>query len=52
MVTGLLIFLGIAGLAFATLLFLAGFAIPYAITLYIQDMVKTKVLPKFRKFDH
>lgn len=52
MVTGLLIFLGIAGTAFATLLFLAGFAIPYAITLYFQDMIKTKILPKFRKFDH
>ncbi len=52
MVTGLLIFLGIAGLAFATLLFLAGFAIPYAIHLYMMDILKTKVLPKFKKFDH
>ncbi len=37
---GFLLFLAIFGLAFWMLIFLAGFALPYAITVWVADKLK------------
>lgn len=49
MVTGALIVLVFMGMAFWILIALAGFALPYALHHYMMNMLKTKILPRFRK---
>ncbi len=49
MVVGALIVLMFMGMAFWILIALAGFALPYAIHNYMMHMLRTKVLPRFRR---
>tara|TARA_B110000046_G_scaffold47958_1_gene53077 strand:+ start:59324 stop:59476 length:153 start_codon:yes stop_codon:yes gene_type:complete len=44
--TGFLLFVGIFGLAFWVLIFLSAFALPYAITMYVIEMLKGKKAAK------
>jgi len=46
---GFLLFVGIFGLAFWVLIFLSAFALPYAITMYFVEKMKTK---KAKKVNH
>lgn len=43
---GFLLFVAIFGLAFWVLIFLSAFALPYAITMYVLEMLKTKKAEK------
>jgi len=40
--SGFLLFIGIFGLAFWVLIFLSAFALPYALTVYVIEALKTK----------
>ncbi|MFT6166117.1 MAG: hypothetical protein ACJAV5_001302 [Vicingaceae bacterium] len=43
---GFLLFIGIFSLAFWVLIFLSAFALPYAITMYVIEMLKGKKADK------